>query len=642
MASTIKLINTELLDYSHAVNFLDGGMYQFGRTVSLGVSAFILPINHTSTASKFKSIDDQEKAHLLEILNNGFADEITFGTEIIKNVKILSYDFPKSVEDNQINLERINLTLEFYEAFDNRERLTSADEEIYSSIDALQETYVRYFSAFSESYSFSIGQNYEYSFNQNVNFTLRKDSAISPDMVSKAKALIKTAFLNDPPKIGYVDSRYANFIQIIKTRGRFSESYDSLNNTYTFARVVTTKSGLYKTDQKNSKWSADLTYSMSNSGGIITVTENGNIAGRLQLGENESTEDLYSNAYDGFEILMDKGKKKNVHGGETAGPAHNRGAYKRCQKLFKDFIKAEKPDWVQGKESWDAADDLKVKFVTFGKSLNRTGGTIGYNIAFTNNPRMHEEAIFEYSLSAIKDPADVISVTESGTITPYDENRNALFNPKPLYDKLTAYGDVLARIKPLHASLFRGVVGEEVYASTVTPEIDYPRSLISSQVSFPAYGPQISYSFVYSDDPTLRDDTYIRKLTKSEEYSFPMRMRQGLIAPNIKETNFDANQTGLGNKSISMDCLMKRYPLSNVIDKNYANYLKTASDSIFNSLKKETEKRAFVVARQVVKDQLSFFVQSMNYGLSSKYDFTFSANLGFVDRRGVAAETLEY
>ena len=259
---------------------------------------------------------------------------------------------------------------------------------------------------------------------------------------------------------------------------------------------------------------------------------------------------------------------------------------------------------------------------------------------------MNEEAIFEYNLSSVKDPADVISITESGTITPYDENRNALFDPKPLYDKFTAHKDVLARIGPLHTSLFRGTVGEVAYVAAKEaeeiPKIEYPRSLIASELSFPAYGPQISYSFVYSDDPTLKNDTYIRKLTKSEECSFPMRMRQGLIAPNVKETNFDANQTGLGSKSISMECLIKRYPVSNIIDKNYTDYLKTASDSVFNSLKKETEKRAFVVGRQVVKDQLSFFVQSVNYGLTSNYNFTFSANLGFVDRMCVTAEALEY
>ena len=80
MASTIKLINTELLDYGHEVKLLDGGMYQFGRTVSLGITAFVLPLNHSSTASKFKSIDTQERAHLQEILDNGFADSIFLKT----------------------------------------------------------------------------------------------------------------------------------------------------------------------------------------------------------------------------------------------------------------------------------------------------------------------------------------------------------------------------------------------------------------------------------------------------------------------------------------------------------------------------------------------------------------------------------
>ena len=78
---------------------------------------------------------------------------------------------------------------------------------------------------------------------------------------------------------------------------------------------------------------------------------------------------------------------------------------------------------------------------------------VNYNIAFTNNPRMNNDAIFQYSIEGSRDDRNVTSITESGSIIPYDRNKVGDFNPKPLYDVFTSSSDVISRMDPLFNSL---------------------------------------------------------------------------------------------------------------------------------------------------------------------------------------------
>lgn len=356
MASTLNLTNVEVLDYSHELAYI--GQFQYGRSVNLTLTAFMLPTDTSSESAKFSSISSTEDAHIQEILDNGFADSITLGQgqnqETINNVKVFSYSFPTDNKNNKINLHRVSMVLQYTETFNNKQSLVDTDSEVYQNLQAL--SHLDFIQSLTENFTFSLSETGQFSFQQNVNLEMtRKTSGDPVDLSQQAKNLIKDVFLSDPPKLGYLDSRYDGFMQTIKTRGNFSESYDSIRNIYAFSRSVQTMSGAYKDEQKSANWSADLNYSIQrNQNGIITITENANIKGRTNLGENDGPEDLYSNAYSGFESLKS-------------------GAYDRCQALMSSMIK-DKPDWIEGSESWNLSDDLKKKFVSFGKNLNRVGG----------------------------------------------------------------------------------------------------------------------------------------------------------------------------------------------------------------------------------------------------------------------------
>jgi hypothetical protein len=636
MATTINLTNVEILDYSHTSSMVEGDVYQFGRTVSMSLTAFMLPSGVIGEDSKkFKSIDDKQKDHLKEVLDNGFADQINIAGETVDNVRILSYDFPtEPALANKINLLRVTMAIEYKEAFDNRESLKKADPEIYtdSSLEVLQTDYAKYFESFSETYSFQVSDGWQFSFNQNISFGLSQRAAASIDLVTKAKAVVNSAFLNDPPKIGYVDTRYNNFIQLLKARGRFNESYDSINDSYSFSRSVEFKAGAHKSELRGKNWTAGLTYGLSvDQSGSATITETGEIQAHLGLGVNETPEFLYQYAFDGLQIVK-------------------KSAYSRCNALFKDFIKDKKLDSIPNTDQWDRSNDLKERYVSFGKNINRVNGSINYTTSFTNNPKMHDNGIFEYTISSARDANKNTKVTESGSIKPYDENKNVEFNPKVLYDKFTNPVDVLARIKSMYESVSDKVkanVVEGLYVLNNNGSIvlEHPKNLVSSSVSFPAYGVTLSYEFSYSDDLTLRNGTYIRKIGEDESYNLPTIHRQNVIAPNIKETNYDANQTKGGGKTVNFNCVFKRYPLSNVVNEAYTDYINTATkgeDGVFASLKRELEKRAFIKGKQNSKGKLNFYLKSLSYNFNSKYSFSFTGELGFVDKRGVAATALEY
>ena len=200
---------------------------------------------------------------------------------------------------------------------------------------------------------------------------------------------------------------------------------------------------------------------------------------------------------------------------------------------------------------------------------------------------------------------------------------------------MTESTKVLERIKPLYDSTKD--------ASRSAYSLSFPKNLVSKSISFNSYGVGIKYSFNYQDDKTLRNSTYLRKIQQLDNYELPVIQRQSFTVANNKTTNFDADQSTLGNKSVSLECILKRDPDSNTINTDeHALYIKTASDNVFNTLRQETEKSAFVQADQSKSDSYNFFLDSVTYTVNSNYDLNYSANLGFVDKRGVVAEKLKY
>ena len=292
--ATIDLTDAETLAFSQAANYVNGGIYQFGRTVSLSITAFIKPPNGIDSA-RFQNITDKEKQRLLEIKESGFVDNISINGHIVNNVKILSFAFPTSEATitDHIQLLRVNMDLEFYETFDNIQTLTSADSDIYKNITFLEEQYAKYFSSFGETFDVSTTDSNTFTFSHSINFSLRKDSPTSIDFKDKVKEIAIKAFdftAASHAKIGFLDGRYSDFVRKVNGHGTFNESHNALTNTYTLSRTVNLQSGSYRTDQVDESWSSGFNHAITvDDSGSITITENGVVEGRtsqaIEVGE---------------------------------------------------------------------------------------------------------------------------------------------------------------------------------------------------------------------------------------------------------------------------------------------------------------------------------------------------------------------
>ena len=279
--------------------------------------------------------------------------------------------------------------------------------------------------------------------------------------------------------------------------------------------------------------------------------------------------------------------------------------------------------------------------MSFGRSVNRMAGTINYTVVFTTDPKLHNDAIFDYTITASKNENNITSISESGNISPYFTNKNKDFSSSSdskaisLYKSLASSSKVLERIKPIYDSVKD--------SSRASFSLSHSKNLISKNVSFDSYGVQLKYNFNYEDDKNLRDSTYIRKIEKDENYEMPVINRQAFIAPNEKITNYDALQSSEGTKSVGINCIVKRDPARNIINATeHADYIKAASDSVFNTLNQETEKSAFVLSDQGKAGSFNFYLKDLSYDINDSYDLSYSASLGFIDKRGVVADRLKY
>ena len=123
----------------------------------------------------------------------------------------------------------------------------------------------------------------------------------------------------------------------------------------------------------------------------------------------------------------------------------------------------------------------------------------------------------------------------------------------------------------------------------------------------------------------------------------PVINRQSFLAPNWKTTNFDADQSSIGKKSVNIDCVLKRDPSANIINaQSHADYIKKATDSVFSSMNEEAEKSAFVKATQATKDNFNFYPSALTYNINNDYAFSYQVGLDFIDRRGVSPTPLKY
>ena len=230
-----------------------------------------------------------------------------------------------------------------------------------------------------------------------------------------------------------------------------------------------------------------------------------------------------------------------------------------------------------------------------GVSHNKFEGIITITTTFSNNPRYHNNAVWEYTLDLSKDREGFYTVSEQGSVLGFG---------RPLIDK---YNNALVFFE----TTVKGVANVNVYARlndfyTNGSGRSLPLILIGQSFAKNEYEGTIQYSFTQTDND-LYDDDDIKKVELEVSTSNPVHLVQNYNVFNYKELIQTQKQCTLGQKSINITLKGKRgIPL--------LTYITKAKQLCNANLPSATD----------------YFIADCNYSLTPiNNDFSFTLNWSF-------------
>jgi hypothetical protein len=317
------------------------------------------------------------------------------------------------------------------------------------------------------------------------------------------------------------------------------------------------------------KYFLNTSRSLSEAGGIFTVTENGEVT--LHGGEFSSFAGRDDSGIFNKEIgfFADDGDDFEIATGD---------AFFRCSGLYRNhsyLIDAQYTTDDSG--SFDTYPLYPIP-TQVSTQIQSGANKASYSVTFTNDPKIsgtYDTGTFEtnlyrsleYNHSLSRDEQGIVSITDNGTWTFHRPNHAMVENE--------------AAITNAQSSTFKGFVDgsslatEEVYNQYLKTEneADYnilnanrvmPLKLTQTSLSCPRYGKQFTYTKTYSNSPEFADLDFT-KITINISDNAPITKKSQHLIPNYKEIVHHGffEQTEFGSRSISISAQIARPP-SNV------------------------------------------------------------------------------
>ena len=533
--------NVKILGVSVASKFIGGDVFCLSTTQTLDIEGFIKVPDETwdgvtQTDENFENIQliiNSMKTEFLE--GNGFQEEIKLNGQPMGTGRVLSLNFPASNQttENSIAFGKYIATIEIYtkaSSLDSQDGFAD-DPDIYdrASINKIHEHALN-IEEFSESFTFNLTEDDAYNYSQEISINLRK--ALSGDAeqnfgATVAQAIVSAILKQEEhlnAKLGYIDDRYKEYIQKIKGTAYFSENYNSVRGEYTFSRNLS----ILPTYSEGDYYSAKITHAIAmNNFGIFNIVESGEVKGM----KGHSTDSRYAKAKDGADALI-------------------LSASGRCESAYDKYRGSFLGDQGYGTEvsmpAFLSPTISSNKPIRTSKRFNPLAGTVSYDIEFTNDPKVLDGFIHEYTIEASKDSANVTTVVQRGTIIPYQE-KNRDFDA---YIKETKNDFATSMIPTLNAKIdFNAIKGEiNNFYQQVMDDDNVSLSeyqMTNSSVSYPKWGINISYSKTFSDDEAILNPAVnngIKRLSLKYSNGAPVRLKSAHLIPNVKENIYDADQ----------------------------------------------------------------------------------------------------
>ena len=268
-----------------------------------------------------------------------------------------------------------------------------------------------------------------------------------------------------------------------------TENYNTISGKCGFKKNFS-----YSTLNNDKNYSVIRTHSVEISqDGIAVVSENCAIKGES---DNPS---LYENALTGYnEQVVD--------------------VLSRCNTVFSNY-----------KNKFNISRNLNSNFISKGVQVNKFNGTITYTITFDNDPKKENSSyLWEYINNLDRDQNGVWSTSENGSIKGVGKIGSE--------DKYTKVENAWSSVKQGIQSRVTSFYTAESKDGSGTPLKELTKNINKNK-----YGGTITYTYTYTDDPTIKqnDANNVKKITIEKSDTGLMPITKDFLIPN---QNYALNQ----------------------------------------------------------------------------------------------------
>jgi hypothetical protein len=313
---------------------------------------------------------------------------------------------------------------------------------------------IEYVEDFSESYSIDYSSNEDLvSGNHSIN--LKISSLFGGDKIAFAKNLASVLFSKTfSEKLSTI--AYSKPPENLR-KDYYSETYDSINGSCGFKRN-------FSYSNSSNCFSVDRSVVVSlGEDGFTTVTESNTINGECL----QST--LFDSALAAFTSQIE-------------------GCYSRCNEAYNTY-----------KSSFSVQGDLINEEMERSVSKNRFTGEIQYSVAFTNDKRVKNDYTYEYTLDLSRSEDFIWNANESGSI----RGRGVLGSPEKFQKAFSGWNSERGAINSRVSSFYS--------ANAEIKPTAYQLKLINKNTTHQPFEGVVSYSWDYTDDPTLDMSNQVRR-----------------------------------------------------------------------------------------------------------------------------------
>lgn len=480
----MEITNAELLSASHSNNLIQESLH-LNSVQAITLDGRILKNVDSGIAATWQEASGY--------VNNDWED-ITINGVYFGQGKVDSVSFPG---DRDVKEKKYSINLSFY-----KNGYLGNMTGLMGGITFPSTGDIKYIKGLQESFSFDGDPDGEINSERSISFNVEKTKTGNAVLIAKNFA---SGLFDNNPALTLINSGYPAFYKDSGNR-TYTESYDSINHSYSFKEKFQYRNG------QNYSWQKgfDLNF---DAGGFTQVSERGTIRGVKKP--------YYNSASGGFSAISG-------------------GVYDRCSQI----LNAYSGIYNSACQLIDLPTSRSV-----GSDLCR--GVITYNESYTNNPSHNASGYsWTYTNRVNRGNDGVYRLSENGNIKGIGPNRSANFeNAKNGLQTIS--GDAIGRVSTAFTGITPLLNGDCTGDSKIR--------LSNSSETYEERKGQVSYSLDFTTDPYLIDnDSKFCRIQITSGDTTPNHIVNNFSVVSDKVYSQASNQSTLGFVELNIDMIGKQ------------------------------------------------------------------------------------